>query len=91
MFANLLQLISRRPPPDYDRTFVEEVRLTDYLPERNPRVEKLILVCWLLITVKCLLVVWLVGKYHMHFNPLWVTAPTVIFGLMCTAAYFWRE
>jgi len=91
MFTSLLQLITRRPPPEYHREFVEEVRLADYLPKRNPRVEKLILVCWVLIAIKCLVVVWLVGKYHMRFDPLWVTAPTIIFGLMCTAAYYWRD
>ena len=91
MFANLLQLITRRPPPEYDRSFIEEVRLADYLPKRNPRVEKLILVCWVLIAIKCLLVVWLIGKYHMKFDPLWVTAPTIAFGLMCTGVYFWRD
>jgi hypothetical protein len=33
MFANLLQLITRRPPPEYDQLFIEEVRLADYLPK----------------------------------------------------------
>lgn len=91
MFANLVQLITRRPPPGYDHAFIEEVRLSEHLPKRNLRVEKLILVCWVLIAVKCTLVAWLVGKYHMKFDALWVNAPTICFGLMCTAAYFWRE
>lgn len=91
MIPNLLQLITRRPPSDYDRGFVEEVRLIESVPPRNPRVEKLILVCWLLIAVKCWLVVWLVDKYHMKLDPLWVNAPTVAFALMCTAVYFWRD
>lgn len=91
MFPNLLQLITRRPPPDYDRGFVEEVRLVEYAQSRNPRVEKLILICWLLIAGKCWLVMWAVEKYHMKFNALWVNAPTVTFALMCTAIYFFRD
>jgi hypothetical protein len=91
MFPNLLQLVTRQPPPDYDRGFVEEVRLIEYLPARNSRVEKLLLVCWILIAGKCWLVTWLIDKYHMKLNPLWVTAPTVMFALLCTAVYFWRD
>lgn len=91
MIPNLLQLLGRRPPAEFPRGFVEEVRLVEHLPRRNPRVEKLLLVCWLLIAVKCALVVWLVGKYHMNFDPLWVNAPTVMCGLLCTGVYFWRE
>lgn len=91
MISTLLQLITRRPPADYDRNFVEEVRLLEHRQRRNPRVEKLIFICWLLIAGKCALVVWLVERYHMNFSPLWVNAPTIFFALMCTAAYFWRE
>ena len=91
MIPNLLQLITRQPPPDYAREFVEEVRLAEYLPARNPRVEKFILICWLLIAGKCWMVSWLVAKYHMGLNPLWVNAPTVTFALLCTAMYFWRD
>jgi hypothetical protein len=91
MFANLLQLLTRRPPPDYDRGFVEEVRVADHVPARNKRVERIIFVCWILILAKCWLVVWLVDKYHMKFSPLWVTAPTIVFALICTAVYYFRE
>lgn len=91
MIPNLLQLITRRPPADYDRGFVEEVRWVEHLPRRHPHVEKLILVCWLLIAVKCWLVVWLVEKYSMKFDPLWVNGPTVASALLCTAVYFWGE
>ncbi len=91
MIPNLLQLITRRPPADYDRGFVEEVRLLERLPRRNPRVEKLLLWCWLLIAIKCWLVVWLVEKYAMKFDPLWVNGPTVASALLCTAVYFWGD
>jgi hypothetical protein len=91
MFANFIDLITRRPPAEYHRGFVEGVRLVDYRQPRNRRVEKIILVCWILIAAKCALVTWLVGKYHMNFDALWVNAPTVVFALMCTAVYFFRE
>lgn len=91
MFANLLQLITRRPPSDHESAFVEEVRLLEHARPRNRRLEKMILACWLLIAVKCALVVWLVNAYHLRLNPLWVNGPTVVFALMCTAAYYWHE
>ncbi len=91
MFANLLQLITRRPPSDDALGFVEEVRLADHVPSRNPRAEKLFLICWLLIAGKCWLIIWLIEKYHMKLNPLWVNGPTVAFALLCTAVYFFRD
>ena len=90
MFANFLQLITRRPPPDYERSFVQEVRVKQRSP-RNPHIERLIVVCWLLIIAKSFLVVWLVDKYHLTFHPAWIIAPTVISALLCTAVYFWRD
>ena len=77
MFANFLQLITGRPPTEHEQGFVEEVHLVNHARPRNRRAEKLFLVCWLLIAVKCFLVVWLVDKYHMNFSPLWVNGPTV--------------
>lgn len=91
MFANFLDLLTRRPPTDYRGGFVEAVTFVDPRPLRNPRVERIILLCWLLIAGKCWLVTWLVEKYHMKFDALWVNVPTVIFALMCTAAYFLHE
>jgi hypothetical protein len=90
MFANLLQLITRRTPPDYERSFVQEVRVRERSP-RNRRIELAIIAGWLLIIAKSFLVVWLVKKYHLAFHPAWVIAPTVIFALLCTAVYFWRD
>ena len=91
MFANLLQLITRRTPPDYEHRFVEQVRVRER-PPRNPRVERLILAGWLLILVKSFLVIWVVDKYHMSFNADWIIVPTVIAAGLCTAVYyFWRE
>jgi hypothetical protein len=90
MFANLLQLITRRPPPDYERSFVQEVRVKQRSP-RNPRIERIIVAGWLLIVAKSVFVIWAVQKFHLGFNAAWVIAPTVIFALLCTAVYFWRD
>jgi len=90
MFANLIQLITRRPAPGYERGFVDEVHLTTRSP-RNPRLERIILAGWLLIVAKCFLMIWLVDKYHLPFNANWVILPTVIFALLCTGVYFWRD
>lgn len=91
MFHNLLQAVSGRPAPEGSCRFVEEVRRVDQVRARPSRVERLILGCWLAIAGKCALVVWLVDKYHMTFNPLWVNAPTVGCALICTALYFWHD
>ncbi len=90
MFANLLQLITRRTPPTYEQSFVQEVRVRAK-SARNPRLERLIVAGWLLIIAKSFLIVWLVEKYRLGFNAAWVIAPTVIFALLCTAVYFWRD
>jgi len=90
MFANLLQLISHRTPPNYEHGFVEQVRVRERSP-RNLRVERLILACWLLILAKSFLVIWVVNKYHMNFNADWIIVPTVIAAGLCTAVYFLRD
>jgi hypothetical protein len=90
MFANLLQLLTRRPSPGYEHGFVQEVRRPRRVP-RNPRVEKFIFVCWLLIAAKCGLVVWLVQRYHVPVHPLWINGPTILFALLGTAVYFGRD
>lgn len=90
MFANLLQLISGRTPPAYERGFVREVRVTRR-PVRNPRTEKLILAGWLLILAKSWLMIWLVARYHVPVNADWIIVPTVIFAAVCTAVYYWRK
>lgn len=91
MFHNFVQLISGHLPPDDEHRFVEEVRVVLPSARRSPRVERVLLWCWLAIAAKCALVVWLVGRYEMSFSPLWVNGPTVFFALMCTVLYYWRE
>jgi hypothetical protein len=90
MFANLLQWISRRDPDGPAYAFVEEVNVSRPVP-RNPRVERLILVCWILIAVKHVAVIWAVHHYAVPFHQLWVNAPTFLLGLVATLAYYNRE
>jgi hypothetical protein len=90
MFANLLQLFSRKPPQAYENAFVERVTVSKKSP-RNRRVEQLLVAGWILIAVKSVFVVWAVHRWHVPFSPLWVILPTVAFAALCTAVYFWRE
>jgi hypothetical protein len=90
MFANLLHLITRQPPPNFEHSFVQEVRVKQRSP-RNPLIERAIVAGWVLIVAKSFLVVWAVGKYHLNFHAGWIIVPTVISALVCTAVYFWRD
>lgn len=84
--------ISGRPATGggYDRAFVQEVQVKR-LHRRDPRLERFILVCWLLIAVKHVVVIWAVHRYAMPFHQLLVNAPTWVFGVIATAVYYWRE
>jgi len=90
MFTNLLQLITGRPPSDFERNpFIEEVRVTSSEP-RSPRVERFILICWILIAVKHVLVIWAVAHYPVPFHQLWINFPTWLLGALGTGVYFAR-
>jgi hypothetical protein len=90
MLADLFQWIVRRRAPDYDRAFIEDVRVRR--PERpSPKVERLILVCWILIAIKHVAVIWAVHHYHVPFHQLWVNAPTWLLGTLATVMYYRRE
>lgn len=90
MFADLLRLIHRRNPNDYERGFVRHVRVRRKSP-RNRRVERFLAACWVLIAAKVVVLPWLVARYHMPFNPLWVIAPTLVFAALGTAVYLLRD
>jgi hypothetical protein len=91
MFANLIQLITGRPPPpEVDRSaFVQEVRVRRS-ERRNPKVERLILVCWILIAIKHVLIIWVCRHYPVPFHQLWVNFPTWLLGALATAIYYGR-
>ena len=90
MFADLFQFKTRRAPGGVDHAFVTEVNVTRPVP-RDPRVERIILVCWGLIAVKHIAVIWAVHHYAVPFHQLWINFPTFLLGLLATAAYYMRE
>ena len=90
MFANLVQLITGRPVPEVDRSaFVEEVRISRR-ERRNPKVERMILICWILIAVKHVLIIWACRYYPVPFHQLWVNFPTWVLGALATGIYYGR-
>jgi len=90
MFANLLNYFSSRDPAHQDHDFVESVEVTRPVPA-NPRAEKIILLCWVLIAVKHVAVIWAVGRYAVPFHQLWINFPTFLLGLVATWAYYARD
>lgn len=91
MLPNLLQLLTRRPPADYERAFVREVTAEPPPPARSRQIERLLAVGWLLIVLKSLLVWWACATYPVPYHPLWIILPTVAFALLCTAVYVYRR
>ena len=91
MFANLFQLITGRPPtPDVARNaFVQEVRVQSAEP-RNPKVERFILICWILIAIKHVFIIWVCRNYPVPFDQLWVNFPTWLLGVLATGLYYGR-
>ena len=92
MFANLVQLITgRAPAPEIGRqAFVEEVRVPEVPPPRNPQVLRIIAVCWVLIAVKHVAIIWAVWRYHIPFHQLWINFPTWLLGVLATGIYYGR-
>jgi hypothetical protein len=88
MFTNLFPF-SRRVSPAYESRFVEEVRVSQ-APPRNRRIERLFIICWILIAIKSAFIFWAVHHYRIPFSGLWVVAPTVIFAALVTYVY-WRR
>ena len=92
MFANLVQLITGRPPtPEVGRhAFIEEVNVNPSLPVRDPRVVRLIAIAWALIAIKHVVIIWAVWHYHIPFHQLWINFPTWMLGVLATAIYYGR-
>jgi hypothetical protein len=90
MFPNLVQLLAGRPPPELEhQAFVHDVRVHAD-DRRDPKVMRLILICWLLIAVKHVAVIWAVHHYPVPFHQLWVNFPTWLLGVLATGVYWWR-
>jgi hypothetical protein len=90
MLADLFKFRPPRDPGEYEHAFVEEVSVSRPVPP-DPRVVRLIFICWVLIAVKHVLVIWAVHHYRVPFHQLWVNAPTWAAGVAATLAYYWRE
>ncbi|MGH7995299.1 MAG: hypothetical protein ACREFX_03000 [Opitutaceae bacterium] len=86
----MLQRVSRREADDYGQGFVKEVNVRD-LPVRNRRMERLLGIFWVVIIVKCVFIWWVIRHFRIPFHPLWVVGPTLIFAVVCTAVYHWRD
>ncbi len=91
MFANLFQLLSRRPstPEESRLAFIEEVVVSEREP-RSPHTEQLILWCWVLIALKHVAIIWACQHYPVPFHQLWVNFPTWLLGVLATGIYMWR-
>jgi hypothetical protein len=93
MFANLLQLINGRPPPPEvaHSAFVESVHVEGRDRERrNAKTERFILICWILIAVKHVLVIWVCNRYPVPYHQLWINFPTWLLGTLATGLYYAR-
>ncbi|MEO7413901.1 MAG: hypothetical protein ABIZ81_11135 [Opitutaceae bacterium] len=91
MFANFIQLITGRPSLGESNAFVQEVHVTVQEPvRREPRVERLILICWVLIAIKHIAVIWAVRHYSVPIHQLWINFPTWLLGALATRVYYAR-
>lgn len=50
-------------------------------------VRRVMAIAWLLIAIKCVLVWWAVGHWHMPFHPMWIVAPTLVFAALATGLW----
>jgi hypothetical protein len=90
MFASFLHLLARRPVSGANQDpFVTEVVVRER-DARHPRVERMIFVCWVLIAVKHLAIIWACQHYPVPFHQLWINFPTWLLGALATGIYLWR-
>jgi fatty acid desaturase len=90
MFANFLELFGRKPDATYDRAFIKDVDVVRKTAP-SPRLERLILISWILIAIKSGLIWWACAKYAVPISPWWVILPTVVMAGLCTAIYYARR
>ncbi|MFZ9681607.1 MAG: hypothetical protein ACO3DQ_00150 [Cephaloticoccus sp.] len=90
MFANLLRLINRPPHPGTDPGFVVEINVRR-APVRNPKTERFIFICWVLIAIKHVAVSYACHHWPVPFHQLWINAPTFALGLLATVVYYGRR
>jgi hypothetical protein len=88
MLTTLLRLFLSQSSVDYERAFIPEV--TEQVA-RNPAVERLIFAGWLLIVIKCFVILWAIKHWAVPINPYWIIMPTILMAALCTAVYCWRD
>ncbi len=90
VFANLFQLISGGDSSHSDSHFVLEVNKSRSKPKRDPKQERFILICWILIAIKHVAIIYACAHWPVPFHQLWINAPTFALGFLATAIYYWR-
>lgn len=90
MLTTLFQLVRPRSPASYERAFIHDVQVKTPMA-RNPWVERLLLAGWLLLVVKCFVVIWVIRRWAVPFHPYWIIAPTILMAALGTALYYWWE
>ena len=75
---------------DYNHSFIKEINIQEDIP-RTKRTVRLMIICWVLIIVKCLFIAWVIPRYKIPFSAWWITAPTLVFAAWVTAVYIWKE
>lgn len=92
MLTGLTQWITRRPAASsaYAGAFVAGVAVEPVRTKRDPQLMRFILICWTLIAVKHVAVIWAVHYYHMPFHQLIVNFPTWLIGTVATVLYLQR-
>lgn len=90
MFTNLLHLITGRTTPDLERNAFVEAVYVHRSERRDAGVERFILICWILIAVKHVIVIWACAHYPVPFHQLWINFPTWLLGLLATGIYYHR-
>jgi hypothetical protein len=70
---------------------MKSIQETQPRESRNRGAERWIIGGWVLITFKCVAMWWLMTAYRVPIHPLWLIGPTILFGLLATAVYIWRD
>jgi hypothetical protein len=92
MFAPLFRFRHRQPDPrDLDQGFFHETRVDHPREPRSRRVERVLVIGWILVLAKCLFVAWAVKHHPVPFHAAWLIGPTLAFAALCTLVYWRRD
>ncbi|MEI6862172.1 MAG: hypothetical protein WCL04_07960, partial [Verrucomicrobiota bacterium] len=93
VLANFFSLFTRRSAAeDYHRAFVAEVRPVVPRVRRSRRSERVLVLGWVLVGLKCWGVWRLVQAYHdrIPFGAWWINTPTLVAAALVTWVYLRR-